>query len=745
MSVSEARIGADAPRIDAVEKVTGLQRYAADRRPDGLLHAVTVPATIARGRILAIDTTAAAAVPGVALVLTHDTMPALGSVQFIMAGGHAAQSILPMTSAEVHHHGQTIALVVAHRLETARGAARLVSVRYEAEPPVTTLDDPRAETLLQEQAIPLPMMRDRRNGDAEAALAGSTTVIDVAYATPAQHQNPIELLATVAVWQGDRLTIHEPSQNSGAVRAGLARVFGIDPAAIRVISPSVGGGFGQKNALGAHTVLAAVAARATGRPVKLVMPRAQVARIAAFRPAARHRIRLGAGADGRMTAAIHEITQQTSRHDLMPGLGTEVSLRLHAIPAVQGIERLTRLDTQTPGFMRAPYEFGAAFAFESAVDELAWELGADPVAFRLAHDTDRDPVSGKPFSSRHLAACLERGARAFGWHDRDPRPGRMRDAHGRMTGMGVAVGAYKAARAPAITRLTLRADGSAEIAVGGHEMGQGLRTVVALTLSDRLGIDPAAIRVIAGDTASVPQHLTAGSWGTATVVPSVAAAAEKMRSLIAERAGQGGLAAGLSRLLAGNGGRPLEVTVESLAPGQGQPALDRLRQGLPAAAGPDYPEAVAMSFVAHFVEVAVDPRTRILRVVRAHSVIDCGRVISARTARSQALGGMIWGIGGALFEASEVDPRDGSFLNADLAEYVVASHADIGRLSAEFIDLPDPMPGGPGLNGGGMKELGMKGLGEVASVGMPAAIANAVFHATGRRIRDLPIRVDALI
>ena len=316
MSVSEPRIGADAPRIDAVEKVTGLQRYAADRRPDGLLHAVTVPATIARGRILAIDTTAAAAVPGVVLVLTHDTMPALGSVQFIMAGGHAAQSILPMTSAEVHHHGQTIALVVAHRLETARGAARLVSVRYEAEPPVTTLDDPRAETLLQEQAIPLPMMRDRRNGDAEAALAGSTTVIDVAYATPAQHQNPIELLATVAVWQGDRLTIHEPSQNSGAVRAGLARVFGIDPAAIRVISPSVGGGFGQKNALGAHTVLAAVAARATGRPVKLVMPRAQVARIAAFRPAARHSLvaTRHVVATRHLATVIAACTQQPARH-----------------------------------------------------------------------------------------------------------------------------------------------------------------------------------------------------------------------------------------------------------------------------------------------------------------------------------------------------------------------------------------------------------------------------------------------
>ena len=724
-----------AERVDARDKVRGLTRYAADDARPAMLHAALLPSTIARGRISAIAVDAARRVPGVRLVLTHENAGPFEGGGYLMAGGFGAQSIYPLRSAQIAHRGQAVALVVADTLEAAREAAALIEVRYEAVPFIATMHAPGAVALAQSGALPQPMFADKVAGDADAAWAAAAVTIDATYDLPAQHQNPMELLATVAEWRDGLLTVHEPTQNAEGVRHGLARQLGIAPAAVRVISPTVGGGFGQKNALQSHTALVALAARQLGLPVKLVVPRGQIFHAASFRPESRHRIKLGADHGGRILAAVHEIDMQTSRHDLFPSQGTEITARLYGIANFRGTERLVRTDVQTPGYMRAPHEHPAAFAFESAIDELAYRLDRDPVALRLANDSVTDPITGKPFSSRYVAQCLTQGARSFGWARRSMAPGSMRAPDGSLMGWGVALGAYKAAAAPALATLRLQANGQVRVAVGGHEMGQGMRNVIALTVARVLGAPLAAIEVLIGDTGVAPQHLTAGSWGTATVLPPVEEAAGKLMEDLLRHAGPGATGRTALALLKASGRAFAEAGSRTLAPGQPEQVFGRLAGGLPAAAGPVYPDFVAFSFIAHFVEVRVEPGTRRIRVARVVSVADCGTVVSPRTARSQVEGGVVWGIGAALREVSEVDARYGGFLNADLAEYIVPVAADIGSISVEFVDRPDPR----------LNALGVKGLGEVAMVGVAPAIVNAVFHATGKRVRKLPVRIEDLL
>jgi xanthine dehydrogenase YagR molybdenum-binding subunit len=722
----------DAPRVDARDKVRGALRYAADDARPNMAHAALATATVARGTVRRIDTAAARAVPGVRLVLTHEDLGHVKPPGFLMGGGYGFQSIQPVTSPQVAYRGQPIAVVVADSPEAAAEGARLVRADYAVAPHQVTLDAPDGDIVAQaDSPLPKPMFADVTAGDADAGFAGAAIRIEAEFHHPAQHQNPIEMLSTVAEWRDGHLTVREGTQNAEAIRHGLARQLEIEPARITVLSPSAGGGFGQKNSLQAHTVLAAEAARRLGRPVKLSVSRAQVFHGGSFRPASRHRVRLGADAEGRMLSLIHETASQTSRHDLFPTQYTELSARLYGIGNFRGRERLVRTDVQTPGYMRAPYEHPAAFAVESLVDELAYRLGRDPVALRLANDATADPVTGRPYSSRHLAECLRQGAARFGWNRRSMAPGSMRAEDGSLIGWGVAIGAYKAATAPAIAKLRLTAEGAAVISVGGHEMGQGIRNAIAAVLHRRLGVEHGRMSIEIGSTDVTPQHLTAGSWGTATAVPAVDDACDALLRAVE------GLPPGRSpaeRLRAS--GRPfLEVEVSRRAPGQPEAVMGRLANGLPAAMGPAYPEFVSFSHVAHFVEVRVEPGTSRIRVPRVVSVADCGRVVSPRTAASQLRGGVVWGIGAALREVSEVDPRHGGFLNADLAEYVLPVHADIGTIEVEFVDKPDPR-----LNG-----ASVKGLGEVAMVGVAPAIANAVHHATGRRFRKLPIRVEDLL
>jgi xanthine dehydrogenase YagR molybdenum-binding subunit len=507
------------------------------------------------------------------------------------------------------------------------------------------------------------------------------------------------------------------------------------PDRIRIISPYVGGGFGQKNSLQTQTVFAAVAARRLGRPVKLVVPRAQIFQDASFRPAWRQRVRLGADRTGRIVAAVHEVDHQTSRHDLFPLAYAEMTARLHGIANFRSRERFVRTDVQTSGFMRGPWEHAGAFAFESAVDEIAYALPMDPVALRLANEATTDALTGKPLSSRFMAECLRRGADRFGWARRTMAPGSMRDADGTLIGWGVAVGAYPAHTCPAIARLRVDDDGTITVSVGVHEMGQGARNAVAAAVADVLEVPADRVTTLLGDTAGMAAHLTAGSWGTATAVPAARQAALDMRDALRALLPDGPAGRSPQQILR-EAKRPfLEVEARHRAPGTPEGIYSRLGQGQLSIAGPEYPDFVTFSYIAHFVEVRVEPGTRRVRVPRVVSVADCGRVMSPRTAASQVRGGVVWGLGATLREGSEVDPRFGGFLNTDLAEYVIPVNADIGEIQVDFIDRPDPR----------LNIAGVKGVGEVAMVGLAPAIANAIYHATGRRLRRLPIRLEDLL
>jgi len=669
-------------RQDAREKVTGAARYGADRVPANLLHASFATANIARGRVIAIDVSRAEAVPGVLLVFTRFGEQELGPPSFVMGGGYGTQGLQPLSHDRIAHLGQPIALVLADTPVAAAHAAELITATYEQESHASDLDAPGAEILLQREAIPVPFADDLVFGDADAELAAAAVTVDATYDHPAQNAAPLELLSTVVEWRGERLVVHEGTQNAGALRHGLARQLGLVPELVEVRSPYLGGGFGQRNAQQPYLAPLALAARRAGRPVKLVLTRPQTFHQGSFRPQTRHRVKLGADASGRMTAAVHEVDQQTSRHDLFPAGYAKVTSRLYGIPAFRSRQRLVRNDVQTPGYMRAPFEQPGVWAFESAVDELATRLGIDPLAFRLANDTTHDPVSGLPFSSRHLGECLRRGGKAFGWERRPPGAGTWTDAEGHRIGWGVAVGAYPANVTPARARITVVEDGCVVVQTDGHEMGQGISSAVASLVSGRLGIPASKIRVVLGDTRVGAQPLTAGSWGTASTLPAVEAA-----------------------------------------------LADRAANGLVAAAGPVYGEFAAFSFIAHFVEVRVEEHTGRIRVPRVLSVADCGRVANQVTAASQVRGGVVWGLGAALREHLVTDPRLGGFLNATLEEYPITVNADIGRIDVDFVDRPDPL----------LNSSGVKGLGEVAMVGVAAAATNAVYHATGYRARRLPV------
>jgi xanthine dehydrogenase YagR molybdenum-binding subunit len=723
-------------RVDAADKVKGAALFGADRSPHNLLHAALAVASIVKGRVEAIDVTAARAQKGVRDVLTHETIGELNKVGFLLGGGPASQSIQPMLSNQIAYRGQPVALVVAETLEAAVAAASLIKARYTAEPFTSTIDGPGA-TVMRQADTPLPqeLFGDTIAGNAIAAWEAAVATVDATYRSPPQHQNPMELIATVAQWDGDQLTIYEGTQNSSAVRNGVAAILGIDTSLVTVISPYVGGGFGQKNSLQMQTALVAAAAKKVGAPVKLVVSRAQLFHDATFRPASIHRVRLGANEDGKVVAALYDVDSQTSRHDLFPADYTDAAARLHGIPNFQGLQRLVQTDVQTPGYMRAPYEHFASFAMESAMDEMAYILKRDPVAFRIAHDTKVDTVTGMPLSSRHLAECLERGADLFGWSRRVSEPRSMTADNGDLQGWGVAVGCYKAATAAAIAKLTVKSDGRVIVSVGVHEMGQGVRTALAAVVSEILRVPADAIDAVIGDTRGSPQHLTAGSWGTATAIPAALAAARKMLGELQILSAGNDISGSPADILKALGRDELSVEAEHLAPGQPIEMLEALKSGNVAAFGPLYNGFVSFSYIAHFVEVHVEPSTMRVRVPRVVSVADCGRVVSPRTAESQVRGGVVWGIGAALREASETDNRYGGFLNSDMAEYLIPVNADVGTIEVSFINEPDPL----------LNQAGVKGLGEVVMTGVAPAIGNAIFHATGKRLRDLPIRLEHLL
>ncbi|KAB1074382.1 xanthine dehydrogenase family protein molybdopterin-binding subunit [Methylobacterium planeticum] len=739
-------------RVEGAAKVTGAALYSSDVHLPGLVHAALVTSTIPRGRITGFALDAAHAVPGALRIFTHrDFAGAIRPVKHLMAGGYANSSHLPLGSDAVAYHGQIVALVVAQTPEAAAEAAGRVGVTYAPTPFSATFEAPGAET------VPLAELKDKhadpRSGDADGALASAAVRIAARYETPVQHHNPMELFTTTCAWDGPRLTVHEPTRYIGAVRHGLAAQLGLDPAAIRVFAGLIGGHFGSKFALSQHTALVALAARHLGRPVSLVPTRRQCFTIANYRPETRHDIRLGADRDGRFTALIHEAAMATSRFDPFAMEGTDVTASLYACPNVRTAERAVRVDRNTPGPMRAPPEVPYLFALESAIDEMAVALGLDPIALRRRNDTMADPISGKPFSSRPLMRCFDAGAQAFGWTRRTSEPGTLRDGPWRV-GLGCAASVRPVKISPATMRVALAPDGGVRVETAHHEIGNGITTLLALAAAEWLGVPVAAVTVRLGDTALPPAGVSGGSSTTTSLLHTLALGCETLRTRLIRcclepdgpLAGAAPAAlrpeAGMIRAVDGRA-VPLAAAVARLRPGE----AETLAEFVPVGGGPESLAAIrdgrmalasggaalSWSFGAQFAEVHVHAQTGEIRVPRLLGAFAAGRILNPLTARSQLTGGMIWGLGSALLEETLLD--GGSYRNPDLAEYLVATAADAPRVEALIVDDPDT----------GVNALGLKGLGELGIIGVNAAVANAVFHATGRRHRRLPIRIEDVL
>ncbi len=728
-----SNMGQAVPRIDARAKVTGAARFASDMSVSNPAHAYLVTSTIARGRIVAFDDAAARAVPGVLLILTHLNRPPLKPVKHFFTGGAGITAVPPLAGPEVAHDGQIIAMIVAESFEAAREAAHRFGVRYQRQAPSASFG---SRGLVEQRVVDvIPERKDPVLGQADAALRRSATVHDAEYATPTQHHNPMELFSTTASWVGDELTVYEPSQFVYGLRAGLAGQLGIAPEKVRVVNDYVGGAFGSKGAITQRTALVAVAARQLGRPVKLVATRDQGFSISGHRHETRHRIRIGAGRDGRFTAYHHDQWELNGRADPYVNGGVENAAAMYAFPAVMSTGRMVRADRDPPIFMRSPAEMPVIFALESAVDELAVKLGMDPVELRRINDTDKNWVTGKPYSSRSLMACYDAASAAFGWKQRNARPGSMRDGDW-LIGWGCATATYPTQMSPAVARVRLLADGSARVEIAAHDVGTGAYTVMAQMAAETLAIQPDQVSVAMGDTLLPPGPVSGGSVTTGSACSAVKMACLQVLARLGLQPGATSAerTAAFEKLKLG----AVEETGNFVPPSSRSQSTAGLYKGSADVTGgtnAGNPVKTMFAFGAEFVEVRVHARTREIRVPRIVGAFAAGRIMNPRTAHSQLMGGMIWGIGSALHEHTEIDKREARYMNDNLAEYLIPVNADIRQVDVILVPEVDSE----------VNPAGAKGIGELANVGTAAAVANAVFHATGRRIRELPITIDKLI
>ncbi len=730
-------IGTPVSRLDGPLKVMGAARFAAEVPLPGMVYAALAHATVARGRIATLDTAEAEAAPGVVLVMTHRNAPPMKPVPAFMTAPKAAggDDLAPMQDDRVHWNGQPVALVLADRQEQADHAASLVRVTYDIEPAATVFADAKAHTRPGTfQGEPLLV----EIGDAPAALAAAPHKVDAVYRTPRHNHNAIELHAATLAWDGDDLVVHDASQCVAHVAWSLAQVFGLTEDQVHVTSPYVGGGFGGKT-LWQHQILAAAAARLAGRPVRIMLSREGVYRLIGGRTLTEQRVAIGAQADGRFDALIHTGVVAMTPHNNMPEPFILPTRSAYAAGSFRLDVEVVELDMLANTFMRAPGEAVGTFALESAVDELAAALGMDPIALRLRNEPETDPTSGTPFSSRHIVEAWRAGAERFGWGARAATPGTRREGEW-LVGMGCATATYPYHRMPGgAARLTLTKDGHATVEIAAHEMGMGTATTQTLIAAERLGLPMDRVHFAYGDSRLPGIVLAGGSQQTASIGASVIAAQRALVTALLKLAGNDSPLAGLKPEEVGghDGGlcklddparresyasiltraRREEVTVEAEA----SPPLETQHWSM-------------HSHGAMFCEMRVNAVTGETRVGRFLGSFDCGRIINAKTAASQFRGGIVMGLGMALMEETRFDERSGRIMNPSLAEYHVPVQLDVPEIDVIWTDIADPHT-----------PMGAHGVGEIGITGVAAAVANAIYNATGKRIRDLPLTLDKLL
>jgi xanthine dehydrogenase YagR molybdenum-binding subunit len=730
-------IGAPVSRIDGPLKVQGRATFAAEFVVDNMVYAALAFSTVAKGRIAALDTSAAQAAPGVVLVMTHRNAPRMQPMPLFLTGEKAAggDNLPIMQDDRVHWNGQPLAVVLAETQEQADHAKSLIRVTYEAEPAITAFSEAKAKGtepgLFMGQPLKLEI------GDAETALAGAPHKIDVVYRSPRHNHNAIEPHAATVAWNGDELLVHDASQLVVHTAWSLAQVFGIDEKQVHVTSPFVGGGFGSK-CLWRHQVLGAAAAKLAGRPVRIALSREGVYRTVGGRTLTEQRVAIGAGADGRFDAIIHTGTVAMTRHNALPEPFIQPARSNYAAGSFKLEVEVAYLDMLANTFMRAPGESVGSFGLECAVDELAVALGMDPIELRIRNEPEKDPTEGTPFSSRHIVAAWRAGAKRFGWAKRHSCPGAHREGEW-LVGMGCAAATYPYYRMPGgAARITLTRNGHATVEVAAHEMGMGTATVQTQIAAERLGLDFDQVTFAYGDSTLPGVVLAGGSQQTASIGAALIAAQHALVAELLKLAGSdsplagltvgevGGFDGGLAKLdeperhesytsILARAGRD-EIAVEASAP----LPLETMHWSM-------------HSYGAMFCEVRVNAVTGEPRVNRFLGSFDCGRILNAKTAASQFRGGIIMGLGLALMEETQFDERNGRIINPSLAEYHVPVHMDVPEIDVIWTDIPDPH-----------SPMGAHGVGEIGITGTAAAVANAIFNATGKRVRNLPITLDKL-
>jgi xanthine dehydrogenase YagR molybdenum-binding subunit len=735
--VQHGQVGTPVSRLDGALKVRGDARFAAEIAIEGLLYAAVVHSTIARGRIARLDTEAAEASPGVALVMTHRNAPRLKPPQSFGEGdGIAGSNLAIMQDDSIHWNGEAVAVVLAETQEQADHAAGLVAVRYTAEPAVTDFAAARAHARDPGSVLGEPSVV--AIGDAEKALGAAAHRVDVSYSTPPLNHNAIELHGVTVDWVDGQLIVHDATQMVTGTAGSLAKVFGLEPGQVRVLSPFVGGGFGGKG-LWSHQILAAAASKLAGRPVRLVLSREGVYRLVGGRTPTVQRVALGATRDGQLEALIHTGVVAMTTHNNVPEQFTFPARHIYAARTMRLEQKVADLDMLANTFMRSPGESVGTFALESAIDELAHAMAIDPIELRRRWEPERDPTSHAAFSSRHLLKAYVDGAARFGWEHRDPTPGRRRDGEW-LVGMGVATATYPYYRMPG-SKARLRLDGGGHVTVStaGHEMGMGTATVQAQHAADRLGVPLEHVSFEYGDSRLPAGAMAGGSSQTAGTLAAVAAAVEALIPQLLKLAGNDSPLSGLG---------PSEVVARDSGLAQADdPSRHESYASILRRAGRDSVEVEAggtlplelMKYSIHstgaqFAEVGVNDVTCEVRVRRFLGSFDCGRILNPKTAASQFRGGIIMGIGLALSEETLFDPRYGRVMNPSLAEYHVPVHLDVPEIDVMWTGIPDPHT-----------PMGAHGIGEIGITGTAAAIANAVFNATGKRVRDLPITLDKLL